>query len=133
MSTAQRVQHVESNVTFEVLQQENGRLKIQVTNLQQQLNDVQKQLEQYVSTKRTSKSVKNTSDLLKNRSSTSKKPNLLTNTSIETNINKNDAKNALMTKLMQSSTSPNVITAQSQNKNNSTYQTATYNHKMNCI
>ena len=116
MSTAQRVHHIESNITFEVLQQENGRLKTQVTNLQQQLNDVQKQLQQFMSSKRRSKSVKNTSDLLlKDRSTPQNKPNLLTNSSIETKINKDDAKNALMAKLMRSSTTPNVLTAQSQN------------------
>ena len=109
MSTAQRVL-----TTIDSLRQENTRLKTQVTNLKHQLSDVQRQLEQY--TKQGANSVKNISDLNIDRTS-SKPASLVSNTTIETNINKNDARNALMAKLMRSKTSPNVLTAAKSNTN----------------
>ena len=125
------------------LQQENNKLKSEVSNLQKQLNDCQQQIFQLklelksppsqqlngITPKRRSKTETNinVADLLKDRTqSLIKKPQKNNNdNAIETNINTRDAKNALMAKFAalgkhsQSSSSPDVLKLSAKNINNS--------------
>jgi len=101
-----------SDSSLSHLQHENEKLKHEVDNLQQQLHNYQKQIldlkRQLQPTSNTNKSSENKHDLKKQAAS---------NTDIERNISKDDAKNALLAKFG-SVSSPNVMEVAAQKQSN---------------